>query len=147
MKSLLGLIVALVIFGLLVWGSDRVTLQGERTVYTVNCEGGTWEGLHCSGRLAVGDRYAFRASPRRGEVIYWTRGSRERSGTYSDCSVVDRDNWTCNVRADQKGAITYAMVNGRPLHVGAGLALPFHDVAKWKWWLIDVGLPMSDADG
>lgn len=146
-RSLLGIVVVL-LFALLVWASDRITLQGERTIYTVNCEKGAWEGTHCNGVLVPGDRYAFRASVLRHEVIYWIRGSTGPSGTYSDCSVVDRDNWSCNVRLDQKAALAYEMKNGRPTRGGQGLALPFHDVPKWKWWMMRLGIhAFSEADG
>lgn len=147
LKRLLFGVVILVLFGLLVWSSDRITLQGERTIFTVNCENGAWEGPHCSGTLVPGERYAFRASVRRHEVIYWIRGSTGPSETYSNCTVVDRDNWSCNVRMDQTTALAYEMKNGRPTGGGQGLAIPFHDVPKWKWWVMRLGLhPFSDAD-
>ena len=63
-RVLRGLLI-LVVFGVLIWLSDRVTLQGERTVFTVKCEHGAWQGSHCTGKLVPGERYAFRASPRR----------------------------------------------------------------------------------
>ena len=123
------------------WGSDRITLQGERTIYTVECSQGTWNGKSCTGKLAPGKRYAFRASPLRHEVLYWVRGSKAPSGRYSDCSVTDRDNWTCNVTASAApSTIAYEMIQGRPTRVGAGLTLPYHSVPKWKWWLLDAGL-------
>jgi len=140
-RVLRGLLI-LVVFGVLIWLSDRVTLQGERTVFTVKCEHGAWQGSHCTGKLVPGERYAFRASPRRHEVIYWIRGSQTPSGTYTDCTVLDRDNWSCNVRSDRQVTIAYQMVNGRPTQGGHGLALPFHDVAKWKWWLMKLGLDL-----
>ena len=138
-KPLGGLLV-LVVFGLLIWLSDRITLQGERTIYLVKCEQGAWKVTRCSGSLVPGERYAFRASPRRHEVIYWIRGSDLPSGKYTDCTVIDRDNWSCNVGTDQQPTIAYEMVNGRPTRGAQGLALPFHDVPKWKWWLMKVGI-------
>src|SRR4051812_33853388 len=96
-KKLIIALVVLSLSALVVWSSDRITMQGERTVFTVQCQNGVWKGASCSGRLVPGDRYAFRASALRHEVIYWTRGSQEPSGRYSDCTVVDRDNWSCNV--------------------------------------------------
>ena len=145
-KVLRGLLVLLV-FVMLVWLSDRVTLQGERTIFTVKCDQGTWQGSHCAGKLASGERYAFRASARRHEVIYWIRASDTPSGKYTDCTVIDRDNWSCNVRADKQPTIAYEMVNGRPTRGSQGLTLPFHDVAKWKWWLMNFGIELfSDAN-
>jgi hypothetical protein len=133
------LLVALVVA--LVWGSDRITMQGERTVYTVDCDGGTWTGNVCSGKLAPGKRYAFRASIARQEVVYWIRGSTAPSGKFPECKVVDRDNWSC--KAVPEGAqttIAYEMAKGHPTRAGSEGMLPFHSVHKWKWWLIDAGL-------
>jgi hypothetical protein len=125
----------------LVWGSDRITMQGERTIYTVECSKGNWNGKTCSGKLVPGKRYGFRASKARHEVLYWVRGSEAPSGRYTDCSVTDRDNWSCNVTIGPPPVtIAYEMIHGRPTHAGVGLALPFHSVPKWKWWLLDIGL-------
>ncbi len=129
----------LLILVLLVWGSDRITLQGERTIYTVDCEAGVWDGNRCTGRLAAGPRYAFRASPRRHEVIYWIRDSTAPSGKFTDCSVTNRDNWSCNVGLGQSSSIAYEMHDGRPTRGTQGLAASFHDVSKWKWWAIRLG--------
>jgi hypothetical protein len=147
-KKLLFGVLVFGFFALLVWGSDRITMQGERTIYTVDCEGGAWTGTHCGGRLVAGSRYAFRASALRKEVIYWTRGTSDPSGTYSDCNVVDRDNWVCKVRADQPAAITHEMKNGRPMRDAQVQTPNHHDVAKWKWWALRLGLPgFADSDG
>ena len=130
----------LVVLGVIIWGSDRITLQGERTIYTVDCADGAWEGNRCTGTLTAGPRYAFRASPRRHEVIYWIRDSTAPSGKYSDCTVKNRDNWSCNVQVDQPPAVAYEMRDGRPTRGGVGLSMSFHDVPKWKWWAISSGL-------
>lgn len=126
--------------GVLIWISDRITLQGERTVYTVKCEQGEWNGERCTGVLMPGERYAFRASPGPNEVIHWMRGAAASSEKYTDCTVKDRDNWTCNVLADQSPTVTCEMVKGSPTHGCNGLAPPFHDVPKWKWWAMRAGL-------
>jgi hypothetical protein len=53
-KSLFGIaLLALVVLAL--WASDRITLQGERTIFTVKCDGGTWQGRRCSGRMVPGE--------------------------------------------------------------------------------------------
>lgn len=131
---------AVAVAGMLLWASDQVTLQGERTIYTVDCAGGTWNGATCSGRLVPGKRYAFRASKTRHEVLYWIRGSEAPSGKYSDCTVANRDNWSCNVTtAPAAPTIAFDMVKGQPTRVGSGLVLPYHSVPKWKWWLMDAG--------
>ena len=139
-KALSALVVVAAVAALL-WGSDRITMQGERTIYTVLCEGGAWNGNACSGKLAPDKRYAFRASKVRREVLYWVRGSDAPSGRYGDCAVVDRDNWKCNVAAGgTPTTIAYEMAHGRPTRADAGLVLPYHSVPKWKWWLIDAGI-------
>src|SRR5207249_133992 len=76
----LSIVLSVALVTALLWGSDRITMQGERTIYTVDCEGGTWNGRVCSGKLAPSKRYAFRASQARQEVIYWIRGSTTASG-------------------------------------------------------------------
>jgi hypothetical protein len=81
------LILGLVGLGTLIWASDHVTLEGERTIYTVTCESGVWDGLRCTGRLVAGDRYRFRSSRSRNEVMYWTAGSDAPSGKYASCQV------------------------------------------------------------
>lgn len=145
-KSILGfLFVAIVVVAL--WASDRITLQGERTIFTVKCEGGSWQGRHCTGNMLPGEQYAFRASHKRNEVIYWVRFSNAPSGKFTDCMVKDRDNWSCNVQLDQKPALTFEMVKGKPTRGGEGISMPFHNVAKWKWWLLDAGIhAFHDAD-
>ncbi len=114
-KWLLGVLL-LVTIATILWGSDWITLQGERTIYTVGCDQGVWQGTKCTGRLVAGERHAFRASRSRNEVVYRIRESKAPSGKYTDCTVKDRDNWTCNVRTDQQPAITYEMVQGKPTH-------------------------------
>jgi hypothetical protein len=146
LKLFLGFL-ALTILVTLFWASDRITMQGERTIYTVRCERGAWEGVRCTGMLVPSERHAFRASKSRHEVIYWIRESDAPSGKYTDCSVTDRDTWTCNVRAGQKPTIAYEMVRGKPTRTGASSLLPFHAVPKWKWWLMDVGVSVfSEAE-
>jgi hypothetical protein len=136
----LSVILLIAIAATLVWGSDRITLQGERTVYTVLCDQGKWNGNACSGKLVADKRYAFRASKSRREVLYWVRGSDAPSGRYSDCAVTDRDNWTCKpVAGSAPMTVTFEMKNGWPTRADASLALPFHSVPKWKWWLMDAG--------
>jgi hypothetical protein len=125
----------------LLWGSDRITLQGERTIYTVQCDHGTWNGTACSGKLVPDKRYAFRASKSRREVLYWVRGSDAPSGRYNDCTVVDRDNWTCSAAVDgSPTTIAFEMAGGKPAKADGGRVLPYHSIPKWKWWLMDAGI-------
>ena len=138
-RLLPGLFILFVVAAL-IWGSDRVTLQGERTIYTVDCAQGVWDGNRCTGRLMPGPRYAFRASKTRHEVVYWIRESDAPSGKYTDCTVTNRDNWTCNVQVGQPKSVAYEMRDGKPTRGGEGLTLTFHEIPKWKWWAIKFGL-------
>ncbi len=139
MKSILLTLLAIVAVGGLVWASDRVTFEGERTIYTVECRDGQWDGLRCTGRLVAGDRHRFRSSKSRSEVIAWVVGSPNPSVTYTDCSVKSRGNWQCNARLGQAPPITLEMANDRATHGPAGLTVPFHAIDKWKWWLLKKG--------
>jgi hypothetical protein len=136
------LLMVIVVSGAL-WASDKITYQGERTIYTVRCEQGVWEGWRCTGRLAAGDRYRFKASRSRQEVLYWTVASAQPSGRFTNCKVKDRGNWKCEAAADQPPTITHEMVNDRPTRDGDGKALPFHAVSKWQWWMLDAGIHLT----
>jgi hypothetical protein len=139
---------ALLAFVLLIWASDHITLQGERTIYTVRCEPDIWDDRRCIGKMVAGDRYAFRSSASRNEVIYWIRGSAVPSGKYSDCTVVDRDNWTCAIVEGQKPSIVSEMKKGRPTRVNDGRVVPFRSVPKWQWWLLRLGVGgFTEASG
>jgi len=146
LKSLFGIaLLVVVIVGL--WATDRITLQGERTIFTVKCNGGAWQGRRCTGTMVPGEQYAFRASHTRNEVVYWVRWSNAPSGKFTDCMVKDRDNWTCNVQLDQNPALTFEMAKGKPTRGVQGIAMPFHNVSKWKWWALDMGIhAFSEAD-
>jgi len=125
--------------GFAAWASDFVTMQGERTVYTVDCVGGSWQGDHCSGHVAAGTRYRFRALKPHGEVIFWTVGSKEPSGRFSDCKVQDGRNWVCQVCADASRTITLQMVQGKPVADAAAVTRPYRAVSKWRWLLLQRG--------
>lgn len=140
-KGLICIILVLASLGFVIWSSDQVTLQGERTIHTVTCEGGAWDGLRCTGRLAAGELHRFLVSKNRNEVVYWISGSSTPSGKYTDCKVTDRDNWSCNVGVAERRAIATELSYGRPTANGSGPTLPFHAVAKWKWWALRAGLP------
>ena len=147
-KVFLSVFVLLVVVGL-VWASDQITLQGERTIYAVTCEHGTWMGNRCTGALAPGERHAFRASRTRQEVIYWIRGSEKPTEKHTDCQVANRDNWTCHAHADQMSLIVSELINGRPTPPVADstTAVRLHAVTKWKWYALRIGLRVfTDAD-
>ena len=126
----------------LLWASDKITYEGERTIHTVDCEQGAWEGWRCTGRLVARDRYRFRSSKSRQEVLYWIVGSAKPSGRFTNCKVKDRGNWKCEEADDQAPTITREMVNDRPVRDG-GATLPFHAVPKWQWWMLDAGIHLS----
>jgi hypothetical protein len=144
-KAIPAFIVVLAILMAVIWASDQVTLEGERTIYSVGCEGGVWEGMHCTGRLVPADRYRFRASRTRKEVMYWVVGSSEPSGIHRECVVKDRGNWKCTARPGEKPSVTYEMANNRPIATDPSGA-PLRTVPKWKWWALRSGAPgFTDA--
>jgi hypothetical protein len=140
-RAMYFLAAVLVALGIFIWASDRVTLEGERTVYAVTCVQGTWDGLLCSGQLAAADRHRFRSSRSRHEIVYWIAGSSAPSGKYSNCDVTDRDRWKCEVQADELPSITHEMSEGRPVPHPQGIDQPFYAVNKWKWWSMHWGIP------
>jgi hypothetical protein len=138
---------ALAAFAVLVWANDTVTLQGERTIYTVSCEGGAWHGEHCTGKLAAAARYRFRALKPHAEVLFWTVGASAPSGKFDACTIVDGRNWICKPCADASRTITLQMAHGYAVPNPNGPTKPFHAVQKWRWWLIRWGIAMgSDAE-
>ena len=146
LKGALLVLVVVVGMGIFIWASDRVTLEGERTVYTATCEG-VWVGLHCTGRLTAGDRYRFRSSRSRNEIVYWIAGSKSPSGKFTECQITDRDQWDCAALIGEVPTITHQMNDGRPSQHLGGIDIPFHAVNKWKWWAMHWGLHMfSNAD-
>jgi len=138
-------VVALLLF--LIWSSDRVTLQGERTVYTVKCVNGTWDGNRCSGELTAGPRFRYRALRARGEVLFWVLGVQEPSSKLTGCTIQDGRNWTCPASNDAPKSLTLGIARGEPLRNPAWRTLPFHSVSKVSWLLLDAGfkfVPMVD---
>ncbi len=122
------------------WASDFVTMQGERTIYTVECTGGAWQGDHCAGHVAAGKRYRYRALKAHGEVIFWTVGARERSGKFEACTIVDGRNWVCQPGPDAARSVTLQMDKGLPVPGPSAVTLPFRAVSKWRWLLLQRGL-------
>ena len=132
----------LVVVGL-VWASDWITLQNERTIYTVDCTGGGWQGKRCSGKLRASDRYLFRALRARGEVLFWVVGSGEPSGKLAPCAIISGRNWTCKVGPDAARSITLQMSRGRAVASSDGTTRPFHAVSKWRWYLLRWGIALG----
>ncbi len=121
------------------WASDFVTRQGERTVYTVECVGGDWQGHECTGEVATGPRYRYRALKADGEVVFWTVGTSEPSGKFDDCTIQDGRNWTCEVCPDAARSITLQMAQGLPVSTAQDVTRPFRAVSKWRWMLLKRG--------
>jgi hypothetical protein len=131
--------------GFAAWASDFVTMQGERTVYTVDCVRGAWQGDHCNGQLTAGSRYRYRALKPHGEVVFWTVGSPEPSGKFNDCVIQDGRNWVCKVCPDAARSITLQMAQGLPVAAAGQVTRPFRAVSKWRWLLLQRGLT-ADRD-
>ncbi len=131
------LLFALLLFG--AWASDFITMQGERTVYTVECHGGTWTDDRCSGELVASNRYRYRALKPHNEVIFWKVGSSDHSGKFDDCAIKDGRNWVCKPSSDASRSITLVMTEGKPLPGPVGVTQPFRAVSKWRWLLLDRG--------
>ena len=74
------------------------------------------------------------------KVIFWIAGSPEPSGKYTNCIVKDRGNWSCTASLEKGASITHEMENDRAVRDASGNTRPFHAIAKWKWWLMHVGL-------
>jgi hypothetical protein len=128
-------------FALYGWATDKVAWQGECTVYTARCDRGNWQSNQCTGKLLAGERYRFRVLRPHHEVLFWTAGSTEPSGKYTDCDIEDRRNWTCKANADAARTITLQMVAGHPVPDAGGRTLAFHSIEKWRWWLLRLGIP------
>ncbi len=131
--------------GFAAWASDFVTMQGERTIYTVDCTGGAWDGERCTGRLVAGARYRFRALKPHGEVIFWTVGTKEKSGKFENCEIQDGRNWVCKPCEDAARSITLRMVQGAPVTDAPAVTRPFRAVSKWRWLLLERGFT-ADRD-
>ncbi len=144
-------IVILAALGFAGWCSDFVTMQGERTVYTVDCRNGAWQGDRCGGQLAAGNRYRYRALKPHSEVIFWTVGSKEPSGKFGECTIQDGRNWHCKPNADAQRSITVQMAEGVPVAGPAGVTREFRAVSKWRWlllqrgWGSDIEVPPASA--
>jgi hypothetical protein len=144
-RKRLGLVVSGVAFLLLLlallWASDSITLQDERTIFTAECDPGTWNGSHCTGTLAAGARYRFRVLRQSGQVLFWKIGTTEPEGHLAPCDITDGRNWTCRPGPDARRSITLQMLEGRPVVQPGDPTLPSHAIAKWRWWLLRAGIP------
>ncbi len=128
-----------IMIGVFIWSTDYVTLQGEWTIYTVECTHGVWNGDVCTGKLAASNRYRFRELKPHKEVLFWIVGSTEPSGRLAPCEIHDRGNWRCEPTTDSPRSITLAMSSGHPVPDSADNTLPFHAVSKFKWLRLRYG--------
>lgn len=125
------------------WATDFVTLQGERTIYAVDCQGGSWQGKVCSGTLVPAERYRFRTLRAHEEVLFWIVGASGPSHKFSGCKVKDGRNWACPPSADAIQTITREMKSGEPVADLSTPMRPYRAVAKWRWLLLKVGIPFG----
>jgi hypothetical protein len=133
-------IFALLLLGFFIWTTDKITLQGERTICTVECRNGTWDGDRCSGKLAAGPRFRYRILKAHGEVLFWVLGRQESSAKLTGCAIQDGRNWTCPASADAVKSLTLTMSGGEAVQDPAWPTLPFHATSKVGWWLLNIGL-------
>jgi hypothetical protein len=142
-----GLLAAILLLAFIAWAVDFVTLEGERTVYTVDCAEGAWSGNRCTGSLVVGDRYRFRALRAHREVLFWTVGSAEPAGKLTGCDVTNGRNWICPPGGDGVRSITLRMERGRPSLDKSAPGRHIHPVPKLRWLLMRMGVGWgSSAD-
>jgi hypothetical protein len=133
LRLIAGVLAALAILATVLWCIDYITLQGEWTVYTVECRQGTWAGDQCTGKLAAGDRYRFRALKAHKEVLFWIVGSTDPSGRLAPCEIENRANWVCKAGADGPKSITLALSKGSPVIDPAANTRQVHAVSKTRW--------------
>ena len=136
-------ITLLAVMAYFIWTTDKITFQGERTVYTVVCNNGEWNANRCSGELTAGPRYRYRALKARGEVLFWVLGTNEPSSKLTGCTIQDGRNWNCPVSPDAKNSITLALASGDPQSNPAWPTRPMHVVSKMTWIFLDNGLAVT----
>lgn len=130
--------VVLVLTSLVVaaWASDFVTLQGERTIYTAQCEDGSWREGRCSGQMIAGNRYRYHASKERGEVVVQLVGSSVPARRFSNCVIRDGRNWTCPADDTVARSWTVQMKNGAPVAENSSTG-PDRRISKWRWHVLN----------
>ena len=141
------------VLGSVIWASGKVSLQGERTVYTAACLGADWEGTRCSGRLVPAKRYRFHVDQERNEVRFILVGGSTGWRTMRSCHVTDAMNWACAGFAEAGEPVTTEMREGRPV-VGATRSTEnLRAITKWRWhalrWGIgsDRGVAVANVSG
>ncbi|MEO8524369.1 MAG: hypothetical protein ABI460_06595 [Caldimonas sp.] len=132
-------VVVIAALGVAAWCSDFVTMQGERTVYTVECRSGGWQADRCTGHLLAGHRYRYRVLRPHSEVVFWTVGTNEPSGKFGECTIQDGRNWQCKPNGDAARSITLQMAEGTPVAGPVNVTRSFRAVSKWRWLLLQRG--------
>lgn len=127
------------------WSIDFLSFDGERTVYTVRCTGGTWQGPTCSGTLALADRHRFRALRLHKEVLFWTVASTEPAGKLQGCTVVSGRNWTCSANDQPPWAVATQMVHGEAVLEEHARAAGLRSISKMRWFFARMGVPLGHS--
>ena len=130
--------VVMALLGVFMWVVDYVTLEGEWTIYTAQCVGGTWVKENCTGKLQAAERHRFRALKTKREVVFWDVGSTQPSGKLAPCVVQNRGDWICTPGGDSPRSITIEMRHGQALPQPDGIII--HPLPKWKWLLLRYGI-------
>lgn len=130
------LVGALVVF---MWAIDFITLEGEWTIYTAQCQAGKWLDDRCTGTLQAGERHRFRALKSKNEVVFWSVGSKEPSGKLFPCTIASRSDWKCEGGADASRSITLEMRHGRAVPLTLADSPAIHTLPKWKWFVLKYG--------
>lgn len=67
------------------------------------------------------------------------------SGKYTECVISDGRNWQCKPNTDARLTITHQMAHGEPVHDTRVHELRYHQVQKWKWQLLSLGMPAGGS--
>ena len=143
MRTLLGFCAILLTIALVAWTTDAVRPRGVSAIYSVDCKPGTWEGNRCYGRMVAGPRYRFKVLAARGEVHFTSSIDPDVEVTYSRCTIEDRSNWSCDPSGPAPATIGHKMEHGHLVPDPAPETLPLHDVEKWRWLLLRIGVPVG----
>lgn len=138
-----GMASLLVLLSASAWSVDFITLTGERTIYTAHCRNGSWTGSRCSGLLVAGDRYRFRALKAHSEVLFWTAGSTQPAGKFTECQAESGRNWSCPPNADAARTVTLQMLHGEPVADASHRTSELHSISKLHWIVLRAGVSLG----
>lgn len=117
-------------------------MEGERTLYTVQCSEGQWSGRACTGRLMAARSYRYEARPGAHEVVFSVDAAPSQRRRLAPCEVRDARNWSCAAGNDSASSVTLTMVCGQATDP-APPALGLRVVPKLQWWRLKAGLDFS----